>query len=92
MINISTSYACKIIIIINVVIIIERDIKEQLASQFILLQVGSFTPNLLRNIIEGYYFKMYFIHCVYDPQFNNHRKYITGIKQEHVHIIVSVLK
>ena len=50
MINIST-YACKVIIIINVVIIIKRDIKEQLASLFILLQVGSFAPNLLRNII-----------------------------------------
>lgn len=47
MININTSYACKIIIIINVVIIIRRDIIEQLVSQFILLQVGSFTPKSL---------------------------------------------
>lgn len=47
MININTSYACKIIIIINVVIIIRHDIIEQLASQFILLQVGSFTPKSL---------------------------------------------
>lgn len=45
MININTSYACKIIIIINVVI--RRDIIKQLASQFILLQVGSFTPKSL---------------------------------------------
>ena len=47
MININTSYACKIIFIINVVIIIRHDIIEQLASQFILLQVGSFTPKSL---------------------------------------------
>ena len=47
MININTSYACKIIIIVNVVIIIRRDIIEQLESQFILLQVGSFTPKSL---------------------------------------------
>ena len=47
MININTSYACKIIIIVNVVIIIRCDIIEQLASQFILLQVGSFTPKSL---------------------------------------------
>lgn len=47
MININTSYTCKIIIIINVVIIIRHDIIDQLASQFILLQVGSFTPKYL---------------------------------------------
>ena len=47
MININTSYACKIIIIVNVVIIIRYDIIEQLASQFILLQVGSFTSKSL---------------------------------------------
>ena len=47
MININTSYACKIIIIIiKVVIIIRHDVIEQLASQFILLQVGSFTKSL----------------------------------------------
>lgn len=60
MINISTSYACKIIIIINVVIIIKRNIKEQLASQFILLQVGSFTPKSL----EKHYLKAITLKCI----------------------------
>ena len=60
MININTSYAYKIIFIINVIIIIKRDIKEQLASQFILLQVGSFTPKSL----EKHYLKAITLKCI----------------------------
>ena len=60
MININTSYACKIIIIINVVIIIRHDIIEQLVSQFILLQVGSFTPKSL----EKHYLKAITLKCI----------------------------
>ena len=59
MININTSYAYKIIFIINVIIIIKRDIKE-LASQFILLQVGSFTPKSL----EKHYLKAITLKCI----------------------------
>ena len=60
MININTSYAYKIIFIINVIIIIKRDIIEQLASQFILLQVGSFTPKSL----EKHYLKAITLKCI----------------------------